>query len=202
MPNAVHANKEMFAVHLWGDGDESFEQADQEILFRLDLLFRRKDHLHAGEDQKRAEDQNDEMITDERRAHGYKNRSRNQRADDAVKEHAVLIFRRHTEVAEDQNEDEYIVYRKRLFDHISGQKLKRDLPRCALRIKSRNGQKPLVLRELPQRELIKQVAERERQSIQMPLQMAASRKDTECALRWNMPRSTASISSTNPVNDA
>ena len=43
-------------------------------------------------------------------------RPEQQRAEDAVEKHAVLVLRRDAEVAEDQDEDEDVVDRQRLLD--------------------------------------------------------------------------------------
>src|ERR1044072_8729085 len=75
----------------------------------------------------------------------------------------MLVLRRYGKVAEDQNEYEYVVYRERLFNHVAGQKLKRDLARRRLRVKARKRYEARVRREFQQRVLIKEIAEGERE---------------------------------------
>jgi hypothetical protein len=76
-------------------------------------------------------------------------RAENQRAQDAVKENAMLILRRYGEVPENEHEYEDVVDRKRVFDEIPAEKFERDLSsgggggECGIR------HEPCVLREAP-----------------------------------------------------
>ena len=49
----------------------------------------------------------------------------NERAEDAVEQHAVLADRRHLEVLEDEHHDEDVVDAQRLFDHVAGEERQR-----------------------------------------------------------------------------
>src|ERR1044072_9941822 len=75
----------------------------------------------------------------------------------------MLVLRRYREVREDHHEDEDVVDRQRLLDHVAGEKLERDTPRFGVRVKPRYRHQTRVLRELPERVLVKKIVEDQRE---------------------------------------
>src|SRR5262245_1095950 len=100
----------------------------------MELLLLLDQHLDAGVDEERAEDVPD---PGEAREEGHAERDHRSPADDrpedSPEQDPVLELAGHGEEAEDQNEDEDVVDRKRLFDDVTGDELdrlrrSRDLP--------------------------------------------------------------------------
>ena len=116
---------ELFAFDFAGDRDKPSYQPDEGIVVRMDLFFLFKSHPDAGVDQEDAEHDHDPVEANQGRAAGDKNGAENDGAQHSVEQHAVLVFRRDAEVAEDQREDEHVVDGKGFFHRIARQKLER-----------------------------------------------------------------------------
>ncbi len=121
------------------NGNKAFKNSDQEILFRVYFLVAKEHHFDSRQNQKRAENVNHPMKLHQPRARTDEDRAKNQRAQNAVKQNAVLIFRRNRKIAENHHEDKNVVYRKRFFDDVAGQKFERFCPRDICR-KLRRGE--------------------------------------------------------------
>ena len=67
------------------------------------------------------------MKLHQRRTERDKNRAKDQRTQNAVKQNAVFVFRRNAEITENENENENVINRERIFENISGQKFERGL---------------------------------------------------------------------------
>jgi hypothetical protein len=79
------------------------------------------EQLGAGEQEDRAEDQEDEVERRQRGgAEGDEDAAQHQRADDAEQQHALLQHLRHRERREQQHEDEQVVDAERLLDDVAG----------------------------------------------------------------------------------
>jgi hypothetical protein len=86
------------------------------------LLFGREQHLDAGQDKKDGEEiEHPGELGDDCGACSNHDAAKNEHAQDAVNEHAVLVGCRNGEVGEDHRDDEDVVHRKALFDHEAGQ---------------------------------------------------------------------------------
>src|SRR5687768_15719601 len=95
---------------LLGDREEPAREPENPIGAGIAFFGVHEEHLDPGEDQKRAEDPDDPVITmDQLRPEPDHRPAHPQRADDAPEEHAMLIYSRHTEVGEDQRDDENVV---------------------------------------------------------------------------------------------
>src|SRR5437660_707838 len=83
-------------------------------------IFAFGDHPDAGHDEQRAEDVQDPVERgDQDRARADKQPTHDQRAENAVEQHAVLAHLRDAKVLEDENDDEDVVDAERLFDDVS-----------------------------------------------------------------------------------
>src|SRR5215213_4741633 len=76
----------------------------------------------------------------------------------------MLVLRGYRKVREDHHEHEDVVDRKRLLDHIAGEELKRHTPCRCVRVKARYRHQTRVLWKLPQRVLIKNKIEEQRET--------------------------------------
>ena len=120
-PDAVFADEELIAAVVARDWDELLEPAHHRVALGMKLLFLLHDHLDAGHDQERAEDINDPLkLRDEHRPGDDHGGSEDERTEDAPKEHAVLIGRRHGEVGEQHRKNENVIYTQRVFDDVAG----------------------------------------------------------------------------------
>ena len=84
-----------------------------------------KQHLHAREDQERAEEVEDPgEFGHQSSAKADHQPAQQDHADDAPEQHPVLIDTRHGKIGEDQGYDEDIVERQRLLDKEAGKEFK------------------------------------------------------------------------------
>jgi hypothetical protein len=101
----------------------------------------RKNSFDRGEDQDRPEDVHHPVEVGEQRGAGEdEDRAHAERAEHAPEEHTVLVCGRHREVREDRVEDEQVVDRERLLDHVAGQELESALGTKPLRDERREAQ--------------------------------------------------------------
>ena len=99
-------------------------KAHDKIILRIDLGLSFAKHLHAGVNQKRAEDVNDPMKTvDQLRARQNHRHAHYQRAQHAPIQNAMLVFRRNFEVGKDQEKKKQVINRQRQLDEIAGNEL-------------------------------------------------------------------------------
>jgi hypothetical protein len=79
-----------------------------------------QEHLQCSENQKRAEDEQDPLISmNELRPEPDHHTAHQQRAENPPEEHAVLVHRRHRKKPEDHRDDKNVVDRERLLDHVT-----------------------------------------------------------------------------------
>ena len=94
--------------------------------FNIRLLL--SGHSEPGEYQEGAEEIDEPVkLFDQRRAQAYHGPAHDQRPQYPPKENAMLVFGGNSEVRENKNEDEDIVYAQRFLNEISGEKLQAHL---------------------------------------------------------------------------
>ena len=77
----------------------------------MDISGTRQKHLYAGQDQECSENIDDPVELEQRRAQRDKDRPEDQRTQNAVKQHPVLVFRRDGEIAENEYEYKNVIDR-------------------------------------------------------------------------------------------
>ena len=128
---------------------------------RIDRLVAREREPDPGEDEKRPEDVDDEVVTHQQGAADDEERAKDEGPEDAIEQHAVLVAVRNAEVAEDDDEHEDVVDRQGLFDDVAGQKLQSNTPGRGLSIEARYGQQPRIGGECPEGILVESEVEQQ-----------------------------------------
>ena len=109
----MEAGDEVLAVEFMRDGKEFAGEADGEVFFGVGFLFLGEDHFQAGENEERAErDEQPVEALDERHAEPDHRAAHEERAEDAPEQHAVLVAVGDMEVREDEGDDEDVVHRE------------------------------------------------------------------------------------------
>ncbi len=120
--DAVTPGQELRTLVLLGHPTGAAQPFDDPAVAGIGHVPVRGHHLVAGDEQNDAEDHADpEELVDQLHARHDQRQSHDDGAHDAVEEHAILRFRRHLEVGEDQSDHEDVVERKRLLDEITRQ---------------------------------------------------------------------------------
>jgi hypothetical protein len=132
VPASVEPDQERLAMEPGRHRHQPAEQPHHRVLVGVHLLVRRKQQLDAGEDQEAAEQEHHPRVLHQDRAQGDEHGAEDERADDAVEQDAVLVLRRDGEVREHHHEDEDVVHRQRLLDHVAGEELEAQ-PRAVFR---------------------------------------------------------------------
>src|SRR5262245_51375367 len=147
----ILTDEEPRPMKLIGHRKEAANRADQEIAIGLNGFTGAYRHPDSRKDQKQSEDPHNPMELHQRGSERDEDRAENQRAEDAVKENAMLILRRYGEVSEDEHEYEDVVDRKRVLHEIPAEKFERDLPSGGVGVECGIRHEPCVLREMPHR---------------------------------------------------
>ena len=142
-------NEEALAVETAGHGEALAELPDDPPLVRLDRTSLAAHHLHAREDEERAEEPHHPLELEERRPEGDEDPAEHESAEDPEEEHPVLVDGRHAEVGEDDDEHEDVVDRQRVLDHVPGQELEGRLAGGQEWIEAGDRHEPRVLGEVP-----------------------------------------------------
>ena len=111
-------------------------------------------------DQERAEHDHDPVVLHQHGAERDEQRAEDQRAEDAVEQHAVLVPGRHREVREHRDEHEDVVDGERLLDDVAGEELERGIA-GELRVVEPGERRHL--RQVPEHVAVEQVVEGERE---------------------------------------
>jgi hypothetical protein len=106
------------------DRHDTAYEADRETRFRIEAVLGLRCHPYAGEHQERAEQVDDPVeLLDQVCAGCDHGAAHEQRTENSPEQDAVLITGWNAEEAEDQDEDENVIDRKRLLDQIAGEVL-------------------------------------------------------------------------------
>src|SRR5689334_12419691 len=112
--------KKLMAVYFMCRGNQPPKQPNYQIVFGMDLASAWQEHLKPREDQKRAKDVNYPVKLQQSGAQSDKYRAEDQCAQDAIEQHPVFVLWRDREIAEYKDKDKDVVYRERVFQHVSG----------------------------------------------------------------------------------
>ena len=132
-------------------GSTRRSEPDQRVALGVHPLLGGAQHAQPRDDEEAPEEPHHPVELHEDRAQGDEDPPEDQRAQDPVEEHPVLVSRGHAKVAEDQDEHEDVVHRQRVLDHVAGEELERDLPGGRLRVEARDRGQPRISRERPGR---------------------------------------------------
>jgi hypothetical protein len=124
--DAVVHGEELLAVVVRRDLHLLADPLERGIGLQVRFLAGRPPHLHAGEDEERAEQIQDPVeLRDQPGAHQDHDRAQHERAEDADHQHALLELRGHRKVGEHHQEHEDVVDRERFFHQVAGDELER-----------------------------------------------------------------------------
>src|SRR5215813_15529667 len=126
----------MWSLQLVAHREQAAKQPDHQVLFGVGRLLFSYEKLYAGEDQKSAEENYYPVILHQRRAQSHKDCAEHDRAENAVEQNPMLVFRGDAEVSEHHHKDKDVIDGQRFLDYIAGQKFDRDAPRRRMRIES------------------------------------------------------------------
>ena len=132
---AVLHREQLLAVELVGARHDPLGDLEEPALARVDVVVVAEHQLAGGVEQERAEDvEHPVEALDDRHAGEDERRPQDQRPEDAPEQHAVLVLRRHEEVAQDQRPDEHVVDAEALLDQVArdvlaGRRAPRTTPR-------------------------------------------------------------------------
>ena len=193
MTPAVERHDELLAMQPRRNRHEPPQQPDHRVLLGLQLPLRRPQHLHAREDEERAEHQHDHVVLHERRTDGDERRAEDEGADDAVEQHPVLVERRDAEVGEHQDEHEDVVDGERLLDDVAGEELEPELAAGVRAERGRGVEVEAVVERERQRHPHHRPAQRlaERDDVGLPMEDAEidgeQHEDEACEARVEPP---------------
>src|SRR6185437_15029818 len=123
-PVSVALDKEVLAFKVLCDREETPENPEHHILFRIDIRLAAPEQADAAVNQDRAKNVDDEFkALEQRYADQNKDQTHYQRAQHSPDQNFVLRVAGHAEVAEENQENEEVIDAQRLFDHISGHEL-------------------------------------------------------------------------------
>src|SRR6185436_14606036 len=92
-----------------------------DVLVGIKLFILPQGHLDAGEDKEGTKDVHDPgKFLDEEGSHANESAAHHEGSENAPEEDAMLVFVGHLEIAEEHDDDEDIVGRKRQLDQIAG----------------------------------------------------------------------------------
>ncbi|HEX2972632.1 MAG TPA: hypothetical protein VHP11_09885 [Tepidisphaeraceae bacterium] len=105
-----------------GDREDAPNQPHHDVLVRIGVLGLHEQHLDAGDDQKTAENiQNPVIARNQPRAQRDHHATHDQRAQNAPKQHPVLVDRRHREEREEHGDDKDVVHAQGFLHDVAGQ---------------------------------------------------------------------------------
>src|SRR4051812_4257825 len=110
----------MLSVKIRRHRKEPLGHSRDDIVGWIALLGFDEEHLHARDDEKSAEEEEDPVIAmDQLRAEPDHHAAHEQRAENSPEEHPMLIDRRHCEEPEDHRDDKNVVDRERFLDDVT-----------------------------------------------------------------------------------
>ena len=107
-------DEELVLVHLIGDGEETFEELDKDVLRGVDtLVVLMAEHLDTGIDQENTEDPKNPLEPlDDGSTGKDEDTAQDQSAEDTPEKHFVLVFTLDTKEGEEHEENKQVIHRE------------------------------------------------------------------------------------------
>src|SRR5690606_35637209 len=117
-------DREIAAMQLAGDVEPTAQKFENGVLFDVGRLVLVTEHLEAGENKERAEEEKNPVeLVHKGCAQPDQDCSEGDDAENTPEQHAVLVKPRNAEKTKDRGDDKHIVHREALLDQVTGIKL-------------------------------------------------------------------------------